>query len=303
MTSAHIATLFFAGKKEAAKKRLQKLKTAKLIGERKRRVYEPSVLYLTRAAFSYLRHSGILANYPPMGETALEKRARVSQLTLCHELEIMDVKAALFEALSKESPFTLEEFSTWPLLYQFEAYRNGHSGAEVLVKPDGFIRIHEKESDGGLSEHSLFLEVDRSSETLDTLVTRASCYLHYYRSGGFAERNGAQRSAFKDYPFRVLMVFKNAERRNNTAERLLQSNPPILTQTCLSTFEEVTKNPLGKIWLCPVDYRDAVKGTPFESSQRHNAWGYKRMTARETIVEQRVRKFAIVEDGSPFGRA
>lgn len=295
MTSVHIATLYFSGKKEAAKKRLQKLKTARLIAERSRRAYEPSILHLSRQGFSYLRDNGILADYPPMSQAALEKRVRVSELTLRHELEIMDVKAAFMEAISKESPLTVDEFSTWPLLYQFEAVRHGHSGAEVVVKPDGFIRIHEKEADGGLSEHTYFLELDRSSETQDTLVTRAGCYFDYYKSGGFAERHGAPRSAYKDYPFRVLMVFKTAERRNNTAEHLLQSNPPILTQVCLSTFEEVTTNPLGNIWLCPVDYRNAVKGTPFESNQRQDPWGYKRMTARETIVEQHVKKFALFE--------
>ncbi len=52
-------------------------------------------------------------------------------------------------------------------------------GSDVLVKPDGFIRIHEKEADGGLSEHALFLEVDRSSETQDTLVNRTETYLTY----------------------------------------------------------------------------------------------------------------------------
>lgn len=67
----------------------------------------------------------------------------------------------------------------------------------MLVKPDGFIRIHEKEKGDGLFEHSFFLEVDRSSETQDTLVARAGCYWDYYKSGGFAMRNGAARTAYR----------------------------------------------------------------------------------------------------------
>ena len=63
MTSAHVAVLYFGGRKEAAKKRLQKLKTAGLIGERGRRVYEPSVLYLTQKAFAFLRAQGVLSEY------------------------------------------------------------------------------------------------------------------------------------------------------------------------------------------------------------------------------------------------
>lgn len=298
MSSAHIATLYFAGSKEAAKKRLQKLKAARLIAERKRRAYEPSILYLTRQAFALLRERGVLAEYPPLSLAALEKRSRVSEITIRHELDIMDVKSAFLDAIAKTPQFTVEEFSTWPLLYQFEAFRTGHSGAEVVVKPDGLIRIREHEADGGLSEHTFFLEVDRSSETQETLVTRAGCYLDYYKSGGFAARHGAPRSAYKDYPFRVLMVFKNTERRNNTAERLLHSQPPVLTQACLTTFDEVTNNPLGKIWLCPINYREVVKGTAFESIPNQNAWAYKRQTAREAIVERRVRKFSIFEDGN-----
>ena len=294
MTSAHVAALYFGGRKEAAKKRLQKLKTAGLIGERGRRVYEHSVLYLTQKALVFLREQGVLSEYPQLGPFSLEKRARVSNITIHHELEIMDVKTAFHSAISKKTAFTIAEFSTWPLLYQFEAFRSGHGRREVAVKPDGFIRIHEKEPDGGLSEHTYFLEVDRSSETQDTLVTRASSYLDYYKSGGFAERNGAPRSAYKEYPFRVLMIFRNAERRNNTAECLLQSNPPILTQACLTTIEEVKTNPLGAIWICPTDYRDAIKGTSFDAGRRREAWGYKRQTAREVFVEKKIRKFSIL---------
>src|SRR5204863_509907 len=137
-----------------------------------------------------------------------------------------------------------------------------YSGRQILVKPDGFIRIHEKEKDGGLSEHAFFLEVDRSTEVQDLLVTRAGSYLEYFKSGGFAERNGAPRSAYKEFPFGLLLVFKTAERRNNTVERLLQNNPPISNRVYLSTLEEVKTNPFGDVWIRPRDYRDAVNGTP-----------------------------------------
>lgn len=294
MTAAHIATLYFSGKKEATKKRLQKLKAAGLIGERGRRVYEPSVLYLTRKALIHLREQGVLADYPQLSPFSHEKRAQVSKLTLQHELEIMDVKTAFHAAISKISAFTIPEFSTWPLLYQFQAFRPGRGGTEVVVKPDGFIRIHENESDGGLSEYTFFLEVDRSSETLDTLIARAGCYHDYCKSGGFAVWNGAPRSAYKDYPFRVLMVFKNAERRNNIAECLLQSTPPILTQACLTTIDEVKANPLGAIWISPADYRDATRDTAFDTTQRRGMHGYKRQPAREELVERTIRKTKIL---------
>ena len=188
----------------------------------------------------------------------------------------------------------MAEFSTWPVLHQFEAFRHGHS--EVIVRPDGFIRIHEKEPDGGLSEHSLFLELDRSSQTQDTLTARAGCYVDFYKSGGFAARNGGTRAAYREYPFRVLFIFQNAERRNNMAERLLQHTPPIFTQILLSTFDEVVTEPLGAIWICPRDYREAVKGTAFDTDRKRHTWGYQRQTARELFVEKNVLKISILAD-------
>src|SRR5579864_3879777 len=74
MTSPQISALYFAGKREAAKKRLQKLKAAGLINERKRRVNEPSVLFLTRRGFSFLRDEGQLQDFPKLSISAFEKR-------------------------------------------------------------------------------------------------------------------------------------------------------------------------------------------------------------------------------------
>lgn len=53
MTSKHVATLYFEGRAEAAKKRLQKLKTAGFVKERPRRAYEPSLLFLTSSLLSH----------------------------------------------------------------------------------------------------------------------------------------------------------------------------------------------------------------------------------------------------------
>ena len=218
MTAFHISSIYFGGKGEYTKKRLQRLKTAGYIGERKRNANEPLVLFLTRKAFNLLTSEGLLANLPPLGGRTFESRADVSNLTLRHELEIMDVKSAFHVALSLPGKFTLQEFSTWPLLHQFEVFMQRRGN--ILVKPDGFICVHESEAGSKGFLHECYLEVDRSSETQETLISRAACYLEYYRSGGFAVRNGAGPDKFRDFPFRVLMVLKSAERRNNAAERL-----------------------------------------------------------------------------------
>lgn len=227
------------------------------------------------------RHTQVSA-----GKSGLEK----------HELEIMDVKTAFHSHVAPTSTYTITRFDTWPLLYQFEAFRAGHNGEEVVVKPDGFLLVNEQEPDGGLSEHAFFLEVDRSTETQETLVARAGCYVDYYKSGGYAEWRGGTRDQYRDYPFRVLIVLKNAERRNNTAERILQSSAPILSQIMLSTFEEVTANPLSPIWICPVDYRDATKGTPFDPERTKPTGTYRRQSEREAFIEPVIRKRRLLEE-------
>jgi len=300
LTAQHAAILHFGGSKEAAKKRLQKLKAAGLITERKRRASEPSVLSLAPKAFPLLKERGLLASYPSLSGASLQSRAKVSDLTLAHELEVMDVKSAFYGALKGSKRFTIAEFTTWPLLNQFEARRSGQSAEAMTVKPDGSIKIHEHESNGGILEHTFFLEVDRSSESLDTLVTKASCYLDYYKSGGYALRNGGTRLDFKDYPFRVLMICKTAERRNNVAERLLQHVPPILTQVCLATLKDVVANPLQAFWIRPREYYEAAKDTPYDTSRTAGNWQFRRHGAREIFVEDHVRKIRISSRRHPL---
>jgi hypothetical protein len=175
-------------------------------------------------------------------------------------------------------------------------YRPGDNGAEVPVKPDGFIRIHEPDATGGKIVRAFFLELDRSNEVQDTLVAKAGCYRDFYRRGGFAVRNGATRDDFEKFPFRVLMVFKNAERRNNTAERLLQNNPPILTMVWLTTFADVTADPFGPIWIRPSEYRDVTKGTPFNVERPNQNFACRRNAEREAFIESRVVKKKLLEN-------
>jgi hypothetical protein len=94
----------------------------------------------------------------------------------------------------------------------------------------------------------------------------------------------------------VLIVLKSAERRNNLAERLSQNNPTILTQTWLTTLEEVVANPLGAIWVRPADYRDAVRGTPFDMGHKMPTFEYRRQSQRGNFIEQKIKKRALLSD-------
>ena len=72
MTADHIAALYFNGSHEAAKKRLQKLKAAGFIRERKRKAYEPAVLALAPKAFPVLHAEGILLALQERGQRRVQ---------------------------------------------------------------------------------------------------------------------------------------------------------------------------------------------------------------------------------------
>jgi hypothetical protein len=298
MTLTHLTHLYFNGRSEAAKKRIQRLKRERFIRERARRVYQPSILHLSRRAFGELSSRGMLLEYPQLAWNQLEDRAKVSELTLRHELAVLDVKTALSCAIRKISHYELVEFSTWPLLYQFQAAQPPLPGTyhptRVLIKPDGFVRLHEHAADGDRFEHFFFLEVDRSTESRETLARRVYGYQDFYRRGGLAVRHGFTPEDYKDFPFRVLMVLRNEERRNNMAERLLQSDPPALTMVWLTTFAEVTTDPLGAIWMRPLEYRDITKGTQYDPS-RARTGAYRREPAREAMVVAGLKKLRLFE--------
>jgi hypothetical protein len=291
MTAEQIAAVCFGGRYEAARKRLGKLKTAGYVGERPRRAYDPAVLFLTRKAFAALCDSGTISDLPHIPWPSLEKRVRVSEMTLRHELDVQDVRAAFHLAAPTTGNITIAEFSTWPLLYQFLAFNS--SGEAVAVKPDGFIRIREGTAAGETFEHLFFLEVDRSTEPQATLADRSQCYRDFYRRGGMAVRHGRAAEEFEQFPFRVLMILKNAERRNNTAAKLLALRTPILTQVWLTTFAEATSDPLGPIWMRPADYRAAIAGTSFDSGEAGSPV-YRRQAERERVVELTVAKLALL---------
>ncbi len=264
MTLAHIAAMYFDGKPEAAKKRVQRLKAGGWMAERPRRSTEPATHTLTAAGVTLLAEAGRLDSYSNIPATVLKKRTQVSDLTLLHELAVVDVRAAFAAALRDHPSLRLAEFTTWPLLSQFEIPRHlvdRRESGSVVVKPDGFLRIHETDRDGETYEHACFLELDRSSESQEILARKALCYGHYYRSGGFARRHHRPASEFAEFPFRVLFVLQSEERCRNTALRLLQNDPPTLTQVWLATYRAVREDPLGSIWRRAVDARVESIGT------------------------------------------
>jgi hypothetical protein len=91
------------------------------------------------------------------------------------------------------------------------------------------------------------------------------------------------------------MVLPNEERRNNMAERLLQNEPPVLTMVWLTTFAEITADPLGAIWMRPLEYRDITKGTQYDPS-RPRTGAYRRDPAREAMVTAELTKLRLFQE-------
>ena len=296
MTVGHAATLYFESNIETAKKRIQKLRRAGLIRDRSRHAHEPMALLLTKKGFHLLKHHGCLDGYPMLSDAQFDIRSHVSALTLQHELHVVGVKAALLAALSKRTNIRVITCATWPLLSQFQTHQpaaSGYGGASVIVKPDGYLCLHEKDADG-IAEHHCFIEVDRGTESQRVLAERAASYRAHYRSGGFAESRGGSRAEFANYPFRALVIFPTAERRNNAAERLLMVDPPIKTMVWLTTMPEMLRDPLGPIWIRPVDYDKAIAGCGIEIARHHRLGRYRRQTERDAVVECKVHKFPIL---------
>jgi Replication-relaxation len=292
MKVSHIAALVFEGKLEAARKRIQKLKKANLILERVRGHSEPAALQLSKKGFEILIKEEQLQELPRISEREFMARCRVSSLTIQHELAVMDVRVALETALLRTYGVRILQVSTWPLLSQFSTRMpdaQGYGATETVVKPDGFLCFRQQLADG-LAEHSCFIEVDRGTESLHVLTERACCYRNHYRSGGFAESRGGTREQFEDFPFRVLVIFKSSERRNNFGEQLLSLNPPIKTMVWLTTIPELIADPLGPIWVRPVEYKSAI-GSGRDSTSASRLFGkYRRQIERDSLVEETIIK-------------
>ncbi len=281
MTRAHLAAIHFAGHARMTKKRLQKLAADGLVGSRPRRPAEPTLHFLTKRGYDLLDQAGHLAGYPRFGYDRFRKRIDVSPLTLAHELAVMDVKAAFYNAARARPDVCIKQFCTWPILFRFRV--RSSDGAKPWVCPDGSIRLRGVAA-GSIEQH-FYLEVDRGTESLPVLGRKATAYLDHSQIIG----------TIKPLPFRVLWVFRSAARRDHAADYFLHHRPPILTQAWMTTMGELAVDPFGLIWLRPADYRDATKDSPFDPYRPTDTHNYRRQTERKEFVQRFINMHAIME--------
>jgi len=272
MTLKHAAVLHFEGKIEAAKKRLQKLHVAGFIHQRTRRPQDPAVYTLGRAGYFRLKQEGMLDPASDTGWLKFWKTRQIGELILRHELAVMDVKTAFVTAIQKRPDLELIEMSVTPDRHAFravEAVPNGNGMIRfksIIAKPDGFLHVHESGGAQPAVDHFFFLEVDRGTETLSRLLQKARNYGQHYRKGGFAAGLGHQREEYRRFPFRVLMVFRTAARRDNVGRKLLAASAPIKSQVWLATMLELKADPLSSIWLTPKHYEGGPRDHRSESA-------------------------------------
>jgi len=292
MTLSHISALYFDGKREMAKKRMQRLKAEGVIRERPRqRISDPSVLHLAWKGYVSLRDDGHVDDDSRLSPKTFTRRMAVSDLTLAHEIAVGDVLTACTLALRGNDRFELLEFSVWPRRYTFSVDREYR---RVPVQPDGYIRLLEKNAEDA-PEYHFFLELDKGTETIERLAEKCVNYREYHRSGGYAEFCGGTRDDRKSRPFRVLVVCKSQQRRNNLAERLLQFHPPFSTMILITTLRECLREPLGEIWLTVAAFKEAIPTWPefpylAEGPKRHEC-----AVVRERDPHPRMRLCSICE--------
>ena len=305
LTIRHSAALHFGGSYSYAKQRLRRLHAAGLVAKRATKVHEPTIYSLTAAGFQLLKVHGRLGHCAHLIWTsAMRRRAQVSKHTLEHELSVLDVYATLGPTIDALPAYSVIEFGAWPQLYQFEVripikdVCDGATPKTRTVRPDGFLRVQP----AWALRHpyiDCFLEVDRGSESLATLETKAAHYKHHYDSHHYAQQFGYAGASRKLFPFRVLFVLESAERRNNLCDRLIHRRPSAATWLWLTTLSELLAQPLGSIWIRPFDYHRSVAETPFDPTLKQPTRHYIRDPLRDAYIDRHVPKRAFFDGYRP----
>lgn len=278
-TREQLAELHFGGSYEAAQNRLKKLRDARLLKAAPAGIGKPEILSLALRGFDALKAHRRLERYPRFTREIFEDRKPLSQMTVDHELAVMSVKAAFVrDARENWEDLQVREFTTWPLLYSFQAYVSHHSSELQDIKPDGFIELEVP------ARQRFFLEVDRGSEKLDTILRKCHGYQHFYASGGMAARYGVREP--REAPFRVLFCVETEARRNNIAEALLREGS-ILALVWITTRAQLERDPFGDIYLTPRAYREAVAGSAHEPDQLAPAGLRQTRKSRDDLVRSR----------------
>ena len=264
LSVSQAARLHFDGSQHVAYRRLRKLYRAGLLSllpTKSLSGQPPRIYTFNSQTFAFLQAQGHLTQYTKADwRRQLRKRFSLSQQTIEHELAVLDVKASLQPTLSAVAGVHVVEFGTWPQAYAFE-YQ--HEGKTRTQKPDGYLCLADHRHDFAQPRFNrFFLELDRGTQTLETLRAKVEAYRQFYRSGGFARWFAENEAGYRKHPLRVLIVFLSAERLANFARQL----PADRRFEWMATLPAVRTDPLGPIWAFPKAFAQAPSP---ESPSKH----------------------------------
>jgi hypothetical protein len=193
LTVSQLALLCFEGKKEAAKKRLQKLSREGLLRRNDMGFGLQSIYTLTKDAIALdpkpYRHRRNLLPKP---------------VFLRHELFVRDFRALLLTRGIQE--FGGAAIENCSINAHFLAFRCPRG----RILPDGYFEVQSPFE--GTS--SFFFEIDRGTESQSIIAARIIGYRYFLKSGMFAKRIASHAVSSNGDSFRVLFVFHSLRRMN-----------------------------------------------------------------------------------------
>jgi hypothetical protein len=199
-----------------------------------------------------------------------------------HDLEIQSVRAAFHKAY-RTKPVRAVKFST---AVEDCGISLPFDRSKTPYESDAFIALGDP-----LDLHShteYFLELDRSTSSLDALVAKTVRYAEHFRTHRGSPGQGAM-----GHRVHVLMVFLTDERRNNATERLLQHYPPIHGRILLATLRDVLADASGHIWIRPFEYRQAMTFFGGGNRPKAGSFRYRRQRSKDKHVAQHVPKVSL----------
>jgi hypothetical protein len=227
LSLSQIADLCFGGKREAARKRLQKLVRARVLVSKRVGVATSVFLIASRMA-------GVVASHRGKDRRRIRKPT-LSFASIDHELAIRNFRVAVVREAIKES-ITIEEFS---IDSHHLAFRIDGS----VVRPDGFFQVRFDDR-----VRAFFFEVDTGTEPLRTISQRLEGYRSFKRR---EKRNVvlSTRNSPENRTFQVLFIFKT-EGRCKSALKYFEgsgSNRFVL----FSTWDAAFTRPFDPLWRFP----------------------------------------------------
>ena len=202
---------------------------------RKRKLF-----FLTKAGFEMLLEYNLLDKEQEPPWHRVEKRFSIQNPQ--HELAVLDIKSQVEPKLKTVSGIHFHGFKTRPASIPFDVdlYDTRY--------PDGYFELtrhHSPQSEEKV--YRFYLELDRGTESYETLFKKSKAYGRHQAQSG---------------PLKALYVFVgykgvSAQHRLLTyCEKLVEMWPNRKIEM-LTTLDEILDNPLGDIWVTPLNFRRA----------------------------------------------